>query len=176
MGNDAPASHYAYGLRIRSALTLPDLPPSDGPPDIEVRLGKLPRVPPGTAVPWVRADDGEETLSWGGVGGFLVRAGREVVVDPDPGADGWALRLFLVGPVLAVLLRERGYLVLHGSAVERSGLTIAFLGPAGWGKSTLAAALSSRRGRLVPARRPARPRRRARPPRPPRPPCPPHWP
>jgi hypothetical protein len=51
--------------------------------------------------------------------------------------------------VLAILLHQRGELVLHGSAVTCGGGAIAFLGVKGRGKSTLAAALYARGHRLV---------------------------
>lgn len=47
---------------------------------------------------------------------------------------------FLLEPVLAFVLRGRGILVLHASAVEWCGRGVAFCGPAGTGKSTAAAA------------------------------------
>src|SRR5207245_732423 len=49
----------------------------------------------------------------------------------------------------AALLRARGYLVLHGSAVALDGAAICFVGASGWGKSTLAALLHARGHALV---------------------------
>jgi len=46
---------------------------------------------------------------------------------------------YLIGPVLAFWLRWQGVLCLHGSAVQLGGRAIAFIGPAGAGKSTTAA-------------------------------------
>ena len=83
-------------------------------------------------------------LSWPGVGRFVVRHGREIVVHPAPDASEQVLKLFLLGPVLAVVLHQRGCLVLHASAVALNGVAIGFLGGSGWGKSTLAAALNRR--------------------------------
>ncbi len=57
------------------------------------------------------------------------------------GADRELLPVILAGQVLATLLMLHGELVLHASAVERSGRTIAFVGNSGGGKSTLAAML-----------------------------------
>ena len=57
--------------------------------------------------------------------------------------DG-ALRLPLLGAVLATLLHQRGLFVLHASAVEIAGDATIFLGAKGQGKSTLAAALYGR--------------------------------
>jgi hypothetical protein len=75
---------------------------------------------------------------------FLVRNGTEILVDAIPGVPESIVRLYLVGPVLATLLRQRGMLVLHASAVSIAGEAVVFLGGPGWGKSTTAGALWAR--------------------------------
>jgi hypothetical protein len=75
------------------------------------------------------------------VGTFVARGGTEIIVDPAPCVAAKVLRLHLLGPVLGALLRQRGFLVLHASAVSVAGEAVAFLGSHGWGKSTTAAAL-----------------------------------
>jgi hypothetical protein len=49
---------------------------------------------------------------------------------------------YLLGPVLGILLRLRGTTCLHASAVNIEGQGVAFVGPAGAGKSTTAAAFA----------------------------------
>jgi hypothetical protein len=49
---------------------------------------------------------------------------------------------YLLGPVLGLVLRLRGVMCLHASAVEIAGRAVAFVGDAGAGKSTTAAALA----------------------------------
>lgn len=50
---------------------------------------------------------------------------------------------FVTGPMLGFLLRRRGITCLHASVVELApGQAVAFVGPAGAGKSTLAAAFA----------------------------------
>ncbi len=49
---------------------------------------------------------------------------------------------YLLGPILGLLLRLRGITCLHASAVSYEGRCIAFLGSAGAGKSTTAAAFA----------------------------------
>jgi len=49
---------------------------------------------------------------------------------------------YLLGPVLGLMLRLRGVICLHASAVAIDGRSVAFVGSAGAGKSTTAAAFS----------------------------------
>jgi hypothetical protein len=88
-------------------------------------------------------------LFWPGAGQVEVRDGKEIVVDVAPQAEERVLRLFLLGPVLSILLQQRGLLVLHASAVSVGGGAVAFLGASGWGKSTTAAALHALGHNLV---------------------------
>ena len=69
-------------------------------------------------------------------------AGEEVIV--QIGYVEPPLRTFLLGPALAVLLHQRGRLVLHAGAVAVNGRVAAFLGGPSWGKSTTTAALDRR--------------------------------
>jgi hypothetical protein len=52
--------------------------------------------------------------------------------------------VYLTGPVLGFLLRQRGVVALHASVVAIDGHAVAFVGPSGAGKSTTAAALARR--------------------------------
>jgi hypothetical protein len=56
---------------------------------------------------------------------------------------------YLVGPVLGILLRHRGVVCLHASAVAIHDRAVAFVGPPGAGKSTTAAALGRRGHRVL---------------------------
>jgi hypothetical protein len=143
--------HLAYGLAIRSFLPLPELVPGGSGADVVVREG---RVEAGSLAPLAAgrsfAVEGDSIrYAIDGAGRFLVRGGEEIVVEPAPGVEAAALRLILLGPVLALLLRQRGLLVLHASAVALAGRAVAFLGASGRGKSTTAGALLSRGHRLV---------------------------
>jgi hypothetical protein len=146
--------YSAYGLGIRSTLPLPELPsPAVARTDVRIRTGKL-NAPsePGHARPAgriVRVTQGGAHLSWHQIGAFCVRDGREITVEPYPGVDKRLLRLALLGPVLALLLHQRGFLVLHASAVARGGSAVAFLGGKGAGKSTTAAVLCARGYQLL---------------------------
>lgn len=74
------------------------------------------------------------------VGNFLIRNGNEVIVEPLPDVDERILRPCILGSAMSVILQQRGFLVLHASAVLMQGEAIAFLGTSGAGKSTTASA------------------------------------
>jgi hypothetical protein len=136
-----------YGLRFRSVVPLPSVALGiDGEADATVRWADLEHVTGDLLAGGLPASvTGEEAgLAFPGIGTFLVRHGREILVDPEPDAGDALLQLVLLGPVLAALLQQRGQLVLHASAVEIAGAAVGFLGSRGAGKSTLAAALYGR--------------------------------
>lgn len=60
----------------------------------------------------------------------------------DSSVDNVAL--YLLGPILALVLRYRGLVCLHASAVVVNGRAVAFVGPEEAGKSTTAGAFSRR--------------------------------
>jgi hypothetical protein len=68
-------------------------------------------------------------------------SGREIVWRRSANADLEAVRLDVLGRVLALALHASGWLSLHGSAVALEAGAAAFLAPKGNGKSTLAFAL-----------------------------------
>jgi hypothetical protein len=151
--------YSAYGTNISSPLPLVDLRPGSAPADISIQMGTIGRellsAKFGNAqaleFPGVKILVSRRTMcfDWARLGRILVSDGRDVIVEPDPGTLEEDLQPFLLGPVMAVLLHQRGYFVLHASAVELNGTTVAFLGGRGHGKSTLAAYFQAKGHRLL---------------------------
>jgi hypothetical protein len=136
-------SYQAYGLGIVSDFPVPEfLPSAQSTGDVVIRLDRH-GPPPHTLAEdaYFKVQAGEAILAYKRAGVFSVRNGREITITPAPGADHSLLRLYLVGKVLAMLLYQRGFLVLHGSAVEVDGQAVCFMGACCFGKSSLAASL-----------------------------------
>lgn len=148
-GAEAAGRFRLFGLDVASELDLPELrpdPAATAEPDVSIRLGGLPD--PGQ--PLVPLGENVEIASQAfrlkvpGVGNFLVRRGREIFVDPAPGAPLDDVRAYLLGSVMAGLVYQLELLPLHASSVAHQGRAAAFLGHSGAGKSTLAHRLSGR--------------------------------
>lgn len=145
IADDSPSWQVTvYGLGIQTNVALPELIPGAAVIDVVIRLAALPPRPHDHKddIYYARATDREAYLSWRHVGAFLVRDGREILVDPE--CEERVLRSYLLGPVLGVVLRQRGRLVMHASGIDIRGRVAAFIGDAGQGKSTIAAALYER--------------------------------
>ncbi len=142
--------YSAYGLCICSVLPLPELETTEEAPGVHVRFGEVSFPRPADGLEgYVRSTPEGVHLFWEDAGSFLVSGGKEIIVDAVSGAEERVLRLCILGPALGVLLHQRERLALHGSAVTIDGGAVAFLGEAGQGKSTMAAAFHARGRHLV---------------------------
>ena len=160
----APAHLYDFcGLRIASELALPELRRARGPVECRISLDAQPAADDG--VHWFHAwrpRRGAAWLKFGRTGaGYLLRV-REfadfvidrqvtsVVAHPAADLPVDTLRHLLLDQILPLVVDGRGRPALHASAVQlpRRG-TVAFVGQSWRGKSTMAAALAARGGRIV---------------------------
>ena len=133
--------------------------------DIQIQLGSTPACLPaalpegsGPCTNEYRDEQGlPEAVSWrhNDGHGFRLRYddGTVFIVD-ERGSRIWAAwpttltlddtAVYLLGPVLALVLRLRGITCLHASAISVNGHVVALVGPSGAGKSTTAAAFAGR--------------------------------
>lgn len=131
-------TYTVFGLVLASEIELPELAPAPGGAAAHaiVRRGVIDL--PEAEVGYSPAEEGATLLTVGGVGRFLIREAREIVVDA-PEAAARNVRLFLLGSALGALLHQRGLMPLHANAVVIDGGAFAFCGHSGAGKSTMAA-------------------------------------
>jgi hypothetical protein len=156
------ALHHAAGLFIAADAPIPGLPvaPASSPPDLYIHLD--------SHAPWhhlpveefYRADylnaDQEPMVTVGRASGgfrFMYADGTLVWIDAHgrrvwcrsaAGATLEDTAVYLTGPILGFVLRQRGHVALHASAVKIGDAALAIVGAHGAGKSTTAAALATR--------------------------------
>lgn len=137
-------SYIAYGLCLKSEIALPELMAGEGECDVSIRFGKADLATEAKAIgSFFKANETEIQFTLKNVGTITVRQGREIIVDPLPGADEVSVRFPLINAALASILQHRGLLVFHASAVTIDGKAAIFMGCPGSGKSTIAAAMHS---------------------------------
>jgi len=142
-------SYKAFGLKIFSEIELPELsiaePCADF--DLEIRIGsvevsvpqKTPIYRRGIRAGFHQDEEGNLYIYWEGVANFKAVEGKLLIVSPltdDPNL----LSLFTVSEALGLILFQKGYFLLHASAVKVGDEAWCFMGNPGAGKSTTAAA------------------------------------
>ena len=139
--------YFAFGLTIETDINFDGvLQPSMAETDVLVnegdvpeKAGQLTRVQRrGIQARFGKTESGC-ILNWPGVGKFSITNGN-LIVYQNLGADEGTLRLFLLSEVIGISLYQRGYFLLHASAVEVNKESFVFMGVPGAGKSTTATA------------------------------------
>ena len=162
--------YAAYGLQLHSDAEIPGLMPGDASADPDVRV-RLNDPPTHLAAPrrqrWYQSpaanDPNRPNLVISRVGPdgsfhFHYADGTEFLIGPG-GREVWCTRpaevspeeaaVYLRGPILGMVLRLRGIVCLHASTVAIGSSAVAFVGSAGAGKSTTAAAFLTLGFRLL---------------------------
>jgi len=132
--------YAAFGLIIKSEIDLPGLIPATGHADVEIVYGEAPAglETPLAMTPWFQIADGQFLLKVDGVARYYAENGNRIVIEPFQDAENEDVRVFLLNSVLAALLHQRDYLVLHGSAVIVDGKAVAIVGASQTGKTAIA--------------------------------------
>jgi hypothetical protein len=166
---DSSFTYSVFGLTLRSNQQIPEIPLAKQPPAGPTVALHLNISPLGEGI----TPSDPETLTYAspnsdevgipalriwkvGSGNFTRLAysdGTEFWLDRE-GTEVWGTwpgnvtiedaATYLLGPILGRVLRLRGVTCLHASAVAFGEQAVAFVGPAGAGKSTTAAALALR--------------------------------
>jgi hypothetical protein len=139
-------SYTCYGLHVLSELEIPEFVPShsvdaSAKADVEVHFGGVdrPRPRPSLSGNYISVTPEETHFFWEYAGDYLIQQGRSIVISPMPGTEPEFVRLPLLGVVFGALLVQKGFQVLHASAVNVRGTVVGLVGNKGMGKSTTAA-------------------------------------
>ncbi|NEQ83198.1 MAG: hypothetical protein F6K26_24195 [Moorea sp. SIO2I5] len=163
-------SYVAYGLGIHSALPIPEFIPAEVECDVTIHIQsndystasavgqtrspnrKISDYIPKKVIqqPMALQLSPEEAVIYlKDTGLFLVQGGNRITIIPAAEASLSRIQTALVGTVIAILLYQRGLLVLHASVVNINGGAVVFLGNSGEGKSSIAAALHTQGYRII---------------------------
>ena len=175
---DSPFSYIIYGIRVTSSRPIPTLDPvklqaesaQSKSTDVSVRFdaddAQASADDNAQEILWYTSDimdaSGNPALKiWkrDSGGGYRIRYSHgltfylnasmtDIRVRCDEPMEANEIADFLLGPVLGIVLRLRGIICFHGSAVVLGGKAIVFVGVPGAGKSTTAA-LFARKGHSV---------------------------
>jgi hypothetical protein len=144
------------GLRIASDFPLVGLLVCHNEPgercDVMIRCTAIPADIASATAKFLDGDysgtyNGEEVLLARAAGRFLVRAGKEILIEQVLNDDD--ARAYLLGAVFGALCHQRGITPLHASAIDVADSCVAFVGKSGAGKSTLVAALARRQHEII---------------------------
>lgn len=166
-----PYSFRIYGLGLTSNRPIPSLTPASiCAVDVRVCLGQLPdwiNEKRSGAELWFTSEHKNRSgvpllkvykFYSGKYFGFIYADQTEFVIDAE-GTNIWATwpssltledtSTYLLGPIMGFVLQLRGSISLHASAVVIEDRAVAFVGPAGCGKSTTVAAFAERGFRVI---------------------------
>lgn len=129
--------YYAFGLNISSEIELPGMLKKSGNQiDIEIQKGKF-KIPDKNYLPNLCVKGNDVYLWWDDVGQVKISNGKKITIYPNRNDENKIIP-FILGPVMAVILHQRGFTGLHGSSIKFNDFAIAFIGFSGYGKSTTA--------------------------------------
>lgn len=137
-------SYKAFGLIISSEIEIPEFLPFVGEPDVHIVFGDIPETISNIYKEGFRfvLSKNEFILRFKDWAEFYVKDGKQITIKPEKDVDERDVRAFLLSPVIAILLHQRGLLPLHASGINYKNKAILFAGNSGVGKSTLAMALN----------------------------------
>lgn len=138
--------YKAFGFNITSDFPLEGLLPSDGPPEVFIREGRVSVAMPesGGAHAYTVLENNGFAFRIEDIGTFVITGGNLIVFERHHNCDEDSFILYILGTCMGALFMQRGMLPIHGSALELEGKHIIITGESGAGKSTLAATLNQR--------------------------------
>jgi hypothetical protein len=137
-------TYKAFGLFISSEIEIPEFFQAKGEAQVHITIGKVPANISNIYKQGFRyqVSKTEFLLRFKEWAEFYVKDGNRIVIQPEKGVDERDIRAFLLSPVIALLLHQRGLFPLHSSGINYKNKAVLFAGNSGAGKSTIAMALN----------------------------------
>lgn len=133
-----------HSITVESEIELPEIPlNTNADSDVRIKYGSVPESHSKMkkSKSFYEASPNDFLMRLESVGGYRVKNGNEIIVDPQKNSKPEEVRLFLMGSALGALLHQRGLYPLHGSTIKTKNGAIVFVGDTGSGKSTIVAGL-----------------------------------
>ena len=148
-----PHYYQVFGFSVESGIECPQLLSAPPSPDPDIRISYA-------EVPESLSDAVDRSERWQTAPGlfllnawprarYMVRSGREILIQPGHQVPSETLRLVVLSAGISILLLQRRLLPVHCSAIETPLGAALFAGMSGAGKSTLAGAFLARGYRLL---------------------------
>lgn len=145
--------YKAYGLNIQSQFFIPELPQIQNQEEkSDVYIQKNTIQPPTLEFTSIKrqgiaaafgGSSQEACLHWQGIATLLAKDGCNLIVEPGShNIDPQLLNLYILSEALGLILYQKGFFLLHASAVKIGERVVIFAGSPGAGKSTTATAFA----------------------------------
>jgi hypothetical protein len=145
--------YKAFGLVFKSCLEHPEflLQPETSNPDCLIIFGEVPQklIKPDFAGGVYQSKGRQFLLRFEHVGRYLIENGETITIEMKPGATERETIVFLWASAVAVLLHQRGRIIVHGSSIMTGEHAVIFSGPSGSGKSTIASTFVTKFNSLI---------------------------
>ncbi|AZV56472.1 hypothetical protein [Clostridium sp. AWRP] len=140
--------YIAFGLVIKSDIKLPELiqleaQNVDTTVDINIKIAQVSECIKDSKIKSIfyEASLNEYLLKVDGIAKYYVKEGKNIIIEPNENSCEEDIRVFLLNSVFAVVLQQRGFLVLHASAAVVDGKAVIFSGISNSGKTAIALSL-----------------------------------
>ncbi len=140
----SPYYHRACGLDFVSPVLIPVFERLDDVPDEPIQIGfgdvgsNFQNLNAAVVGKMTIEGDAIEVMH-ARLGRAKITRNKQILLDALDGPESQAAAAILCGPILTILLNQRGIHAFHASCIELSGKAIAFCGASGRGKSTMVA-------------------------------------
>ncbi len=143
--------YHIYGISIETPFPIKQVLETEKMPQVIVEIGKIDKKP--EEYPHHRksfySDKDDFLFDMKHVAKYRVQNGNLITIQPANGADMNEIPKYFMTSTMGALMHQRKIIPLHASVVETEQGCIAFSGPSGIGKSTIAAALLKKGYRII---------------------------
>ena len=145
--------YSAFGLVFKSCIEHPEFiaEAATSEPDCLISYGRVPKKlnKPDVTGGVFQSQGQQFLLKIEHVGRYLIENGDKITIEKGPGASDRETIVFLWASAVAVLLHQRGKLIVHGSSIMLGEHAIIFSGSSGSGKSTIASTFATHKGAMI---------------------------